>query len=141
MPSINSVVIAGHLGRDAEVKFTKDGKAWVPFSVAVTEKYKSGNEWKERTVWLSCKWWGCYENVGEWLTKGRGVVVTGRLDVNSYEDKNGVKRNDVEINVAKCVPVDSSFFRKREARDDRPPASKPMETDWGGSATDDDVPF
>lgn len=141
MPSINSVVIAGHLGRDADIKFTKSGDPWARFSVAITERYKAGNEWKEQTTWVNCKWWGCYENAGEWLTKGRGVTITGKLSVNSYEAKDGTKRNDLEVRVFQCFPADGSFAKRRET-DDRPLASKPVETgDWGGAATDDDVPF
>lgn len=160
MPNINQVTLAGHLGRDAEVRVTQAGKPWATFSVAVTEKYKAQDgSWKETTTWVNCKWWGCYDNAGDWLKKGRGVFVTGKLAENSYEKQDGTKVKTLEVKVDHCYPVentkpdgvrdsDARYAGRQAARQssyNRPaatPAPQPETNSlpWDG-ASDDDVPF
>ena len=60
------------------------------FSVATEYSYKdaSSGEWKRQTTWHDCVLWG-QEKLAALLVKGAKVVVSGRLDKRSYEDKNG----------------------------------------------------
>lgn len=96
--SINRVQILGHLGRDAEVRFTPNGTQVAQFSIATSRRWKDkqSNEWKEETDWHRCVLWRC-ENVSSFLTKGKQVYVEGRLQTRQYEDRDGAKRYATEV--------------------------------------------
>jgi len=70
--SINRVQLLGNLGKDAEVKFTPNGKQYAQFSIATTRKWKDqqSGEAKEQTEWHRCILWQC-ERVADYLTKGK----------------------------------------------------------------------
>jgi len=93
MPNINQVIFGGHLGADAEVRYITNGKAVCNFSVASTSKYND----KEFTEWAKIVAWGKLAEVCGTLQKGDGVVITGRLQTRSWEDKDGIKRYITEI--------------------------------------------
>ncbi len=84
--------MVGHLGRDAETKFTPSGASVTRFSVATTRRWKDqqSNEWKEETNWSNVTLWR-QENLANYLTKGKQVYVEGRLHTRSYDDKDGKK--------------------------------------------------
>src|SRR3978361_44744 len=90
--SVNKVILIGHLGRDAETKFTPGGAAVTKFSVATTRRWKDkdSGEWKEETDWSNVTLWRA-ENLANYLTKGKQDYVEGRLQTRSYEDKDGKK--------------------------------------------------
>jgi len=96
--SINMVILAGVLGRDAETKFTPSGQAVTNFSVATSYSYKpkGSDNWQEVTDWHSVVLWG-QEKLGSYLTKGSKVSLTGRLSTRNYEDKDGNKKYVTEI--------------------------------------------
>ena len=98
MASFNKVTILGNLGRDPEVRTTPAGNTVANFSVATTDKWGQGEERQERTEWHRVVVWGkLAETCGEYLSKGRQVLVEGRLQSHSYEDNEGVKRYVTEI--------------------------------------------
>src|SRR6185312_13746981 len=74
--SVNKVILVGHLGRDAETKFTPGGTAVTRFSVATSRRWKDkqSNEWKEETDWTNIVLWQA-ENLANYLTKGKQVYV------------------------------------------------------------------
>src|SRR3954454_21736635 len=90
--SVNKVILVGHLGKDAETKFTPGGTAVTRFSVATNRRWKDqqSGEWKEETDWENVVLWKA-ENLANYLTKGKQVYVEGRLQTRSYEDKDGKK--------------------------------------------------
>ncbi len=96
--SVNKVILIGHLGRDAETKFTPSGASVTRFSVATTRKWKDqqSNEWKEETNWTNVTLWR-QENVANYLTKGKQIYVEGRLHTRSYDDKDGKKVYATEV--------------------------------------------
>src|SRR5690348_11844907 len=97
MRSVNKVILLGHLGRDAEAKFTPSGIQRAQFSIATSRRWKdqSSQEWKEETDWHNCILWRS-ENVINYLTKGQPVYVEGRLQTRSYE-KDGQKHWVTEV--------------------------------------------
>ena len=98
MATLNKVMILGNLGRDPEVRYTQDGKAVANFSVATTDAWGQGADRQERTEWHQVVVWGkSAEACGQYLAKGRQVLVEGRLQTRSYEDREGVKRSVTEI--------------------------------------------
>jgi len=149
--SVNKVILIGHLGRDAETRFTPAGVAVTKFSVATNRRWKDqqSGEWKEETDWANVVLWR-QENLANYLTKGKQVYVEGRLQTRSYDDKDGKKQYMTEV-VAEDVILlggrgeggDDSSRPVSAPRSQRPPS--------GGGAggggmddqgiTDDDVPF
>jgi single-strand DNA-binding protein len=96
--SVNKVILIGHLGRDAETRFTTGGAAKTTFSVATNRRWKDQQtgEFKEETDWHNIVLWRM-ENVGPYLTKGTQVYIEGRLQTRTYDDKDGKKVYFTEV--------------------------------------------
>jgi single-strand DNA-binding protein len=86
MAGVNKVILVGNLGRDPEMRFTKDGKAVADFSIAVTERKGQDAEWFNIVAWEKLA-----EICGEYLKKGSQVYVEGRQKTESWE-KDGEKK-------------------------------------------------
>lgn len=84
---VNSVTILGRLGQDPEVKYFETGKVKASFSVAVDRNFSKENK---ITDWFNIEVWDRQaEFVGEWVKKGSLISVSGRLDLNRYNDQAG----------------------------------------------------
>jgi len=157
--SVNKVILIGHLGRDAETKFTPGGAAVTKFSVATNRRWKDkdSGEWKEETDWSNVVLWRS-ENLANYLTKGKQVYVEGRLQTRSYEDKDGKKVYTTEVVAEDVILLGGQGGGGRTGGDEysqqpvsQPRGSAPSRTptpagqhdDQFGSQgiTDDDVPF
>lgn len=93
------VIVVGNLGKDPEVKFLPSGMAVCSFSVATSRKWKekASGELKEETEWFNVEVFGAQaEPCGQYLAKGRKVLVEGRMKTN-IEEKNGVKKYWVKL--------------------------------------------
>ncbi|OIV37515.1 single-stranded DNA-binding protein [Mangrovactinospora gilvigrisea] len=103
------VTIVGNLVDDPELRFTPSGAAVAKFRVASTPRTfdRQTNEWKDgEALFLTCSVWRQYaENVAESLQRGMRVVVTGRLKQRTYEDREGVKRTVVDLDVDEVGPA------------------------------------
>jgi single-strand DNA-binding protein len=155
--SVNKVILVGHLGRDAETKFTPGGAAVTRFSVATNRRWKDkdSGEWKEETDWSNVVLWRS-ENLANYLTKGKQIYVEGRLQTRSYEDKDGKKVYATEVVADDVILLggqgggggrvaDEEFSQRPVSQPrsaSRQPAPAPAHDDFGGQGiTDDDVPF
>ena len=100
MRGFSKAIITGNLTRDPELRTTPNGASVCSFTVAVNRVYRdsSGNQ-QESVSFIDCSAWGKLgEMIGQYAKKGAGVLVSGRLDQRSWEDKNsGQKRSGVEI--------------------------------------------
>ncbi|MBN8734371.1 MAG: single-stranded DNA-binding protein [Acidobacteria bacterium] len=96
--SVNKVILLGHLGKDAETRFTPSGASVTNFTVATNRRWKDQQtgEWKEETDWHNVVLWRA-ENLANYLTKGKQVYVEGKLKTRSYDDKDGNKRYVTEV--------------------------------------------
>ena len=98
--NFNKVLIGGRLTRDPEIRYTASGKAVVDLGLAVNEKWKDGDgQQQERVTFLDVTVWGrTAENCVEFLHKGSGLFVEGRLQLDQWEDKSsGQKRSKLKI--------------------------------------------
>ena len=96
---LNKIVIMGRLTRDPEIRQTGSGKNVANFSVAVDRDFKNQNGERE-TDFIDCVAWGSTGDfVGKYFAKGSMIVVSGRLQLRNWEDDNGNKRKNAEINV------------------------------------------
>lgn len=77
----HTIIIAGNLGRDPEMRYTPSGQAVTNFSVAVNDNYTASNGEKvERTIWFRVSTWGKQAEIcNQYLKKGRKVLVEGRI--------------------------------------------------------------
>jgi single-strand DNA-binding protein len=100
------IVIVGNLGRDPEMRYTPSGQAVTNFSVATNRRYTSSSgERVDETVWFRVSVWGRQaETCKQYLSKGRKVLVEGRLTADPqsggpriWTDSQGEKRASFEI--------------------------------------------
>lgn len=91
---LNKVTLIGRLTKDPDLRITNSEKAVCTFSLAVDSGYGDN----KRTDFIDIVVWGKQgENAAKYLTKGKMAAVDGRLQIRSYEDKNGVKRYATEV--------------------------------------------
>ena len=110
MPALNRVQLIGRLGKDPESKYTPTGKKVAHFSLAVSQRWKTGGEAKEYTEWVNIEAWGRLGEVcQEYLKKGSLVYLEGRLKTEKYEDKGGETRY-----YTKVVALTLQFLDKRD---------------------------
>ena len=95
----SKVIIVGNITRDPELRTTPSGTQVCGFSVAVNRNYKDNSgEQKENVSFFDCSAWGkSGEIIAQYSKKGSGILVSGRLEQRSWEDKEGQKRSRVEI--------------------------------------------
>lgn len=96
---MNKVILCGNLGQDPELKFTQGGEAVLKMRIATSERWtdKSGEK-KESTEWHTVVLWGKRaEALSKILAKGRTVVVEGKIQSRSWDDKDGQKRYATDI--------------------------------------------
>lgn len=97
---VNKVILVGRLGKDPETRSTPSGQTVAKFSLATDEKFtdKSGNK-QERTEWHNIVAWGRLGEIcGQYLRKGKLVYIEGRIQTDSWDDKEtGQKKYRTEI--------------------------------------------
>ena len=78
--SVNKVILLGHLGKDAETKFTPSGTSVTNFTLATNRRVKDqqSGEWRDETDWHRVVLWQA-ENIANYLLKGKQVYLEGRL--------------------------------------------------------------
>src|ERR1041384_1388932 len=100
MASFNKVILLGNLTRDPEVRYTPKGTAVTELGMAVNRVYTAENgEKREDTTFVDVTLWGrTAEIAGEYLKKGRPVFIEGRLQLDTWDDKqSGQKRSKLKV--------------------------------------------
>ena len=101
MASFNKVILLGNLTRDPQVKYTPGGTAVAEVGLAVNRYWfdKQSNSRREETTFVDVTLWGRDAEVaGEYLAKGRPVLIEGRLQLDSWDDKQtGQKRSKLRV--------------------------------------------
>ena len=93
---LNHVVIMGRLTKDPDVRRTPQGTSVTSFTLAVDRDY--GKDGKKATDFIDCvAWKGTADFVGKYFTKGRTAIVSGRLQLRDWTDKDGNKRRSAEV--------------------------------------------
>lgn len=136
--SLNKIMLIGHLGKDAENRFTTDNFSISSFSVATNFSYKNKNgEWTEEVTWHNVVAFNLSDFYKENLKKGKKVYVEGRLVSRSYEDKDKIKRTVYEVRAEKIIPLDLNSEGSKE-----PKETYTAETNITDSVdANDDLPF
>jgi single-strand DNA-binding protein len=121
MSSENFASVTGNATRDPELRYTQSGAAVVNFGLAHNHRRfnKSTNEWDEETSFFDVTaWYDLAENIAETVSKGMRLVVTGRLNQDTWETQDGDKRSKVEI-VADSVAPDLRWATAEVSKVDR----------------------
>jgi single-strand DNA-binding protein len=146
--NINRVVLTGNLTRDPELRSTSGGTSVCSLRIACnTRRRDAGGEWVDKPNYFDVTVWGAQgENCANYLSKGRPVAVDGRLEWREWQDKDGNKRQSIDI-IADSV----QFLGSRDGAENggrfTPQSDVPADTaDFqsapaSGSPGDDDIPF
>jgi single-strand DNA-binding protein len=131
--SLNKIILMGRLTRDPELRTTQSGVSVTSFTIAVDRDFdKTATDFVDIVAWKNTA-----EFVSRFFTKGRMAVVSGRLQMRSWEDRDGKKRVSAE------VVADNVYFgdSKREEGSSYSPPPKAAVTDFSEIGPDDDLPF
>jgi single-strand DNA-binding protein len=153
MASFNRVILLGNLTRDPEVRYTPKGTAVTELGMAVNRVYTAENgEKREETTFVDVTLWGrTAEIAGEYLKKGRPVFIEGRLQLDTWDDKqSGQKRSKLKV-VGEALQLigarpgggagggsggdDEASSAPRSSKSTPPPKAAPSAPD------DDEIPF
>ncbi len=105
--SVNRVILLGHIGRDAETTQTSGGVTVSNFSLATARSVKTkGGGYKDQTDWHNVVVWQS-EKLAPYLTKGRTVLIEGRLHSSTWES-NGKRQIRVEVIAENVVLLDKN---------------------------------
>ena len=107
---LNTVILIGHLTRNPDLRYTPQGTPVANLGLAVSRKFKQGDELKKDVTFVDVIVFGKQaEHCGQYLLKGHGVIIDGRLQQRRWETEDHQKRSTHEI-VAQTV----TFMPKRE---------------------------
>lgn len=134
----HTIILAGNLGRDPEMRYTQGGQAVTNFSVAVNDSYTNNSgERVERTLWFRITTWGkLAETCNNYLKKGRKVLVEGRLVADP--STGGPKVWEGESGPRASFEISAStvrFLSSRAEDDSSYQAGEPSQV------SEDDIPF
>lgn len=113
MAGLNSVVMIGNLTRDPELRYTPSGVPVCTLRLAVSRNFPNQQGEVEADFFNVIVWRNQAEKCAEYLTKGRQVAITGRLQSRSWEGPDGQKRSTVEIVADRVV-----FLGRRDRAED-----------------------
>lgn len=100
MPSFNKVILAGHLTRDVQLKHLPSGTACAEFGMAMNRKWKpeGGGEAREEVCYVDLTCFGKQaETLQKYVSKGKPLMVEGRLKFDQWEAKDGGKRSKLSV--------------------------------------------
>jgi len=158
MGNLNKVMLIGNVTRDPELRYTPKGSAVTEIGMAINRYYNSEDgERREETTFVDVTLWGRQAEVAcQYLKRGRPVYIEGRLQLDSWEDKqSGQKRNKLRI-VGEAMQFlggradgnggesgGSGYARSggSERRTAQPPSRPPQDPDLDIPADDDEIPF
>lgn len=107
---LNHTILQGRLTRDPELRNTQSGTPVCSFTVAWSEKYKE----TETQLFLDCTAWrGTGEMVSKYFSKGKEIIVEGKLSTRKWKDKEGNNRTSTEMTAERvhfCGPKDGGGF-------------------------------
>lgn len=92
MADLNTFCCTGNLGGDAETK-DFDGRIKARYRIAISGR-------KDSTTWLTCDHWDCHQNLLPYLTKGKKVAISGRIEEQGWTGKDGQPKSAIVLVVS-----------------------------------------
>lgn len=143
---MNKISLHGHVGKDPELKTTKDNNPFCRFSLATTESWKDkSGEKKSKTEWHQIVAWGKQaEAISKYVVKGQELIVEGKVEYQTVEDKNDSSK---KVTYTSIKLLNFDFCGKKadsggsgSARPDPEPSGYTPDSD-SDSSIDEDIPF
>ena len=159
MANVNKVILIGNVTRDPEVKFTPKGSAVTEIGLAINRSYSLDNgEKREEVTFIDVTFWGRQaETIGQYLKKGSPLYVEGRLQLDTWDDKqSGQKRSKLRVigenfqflGTRSAGPAgggegdgESHYEPRQQQRPAARPAQRPSAPPPAESEERDDIPF
>ena len=148
MSSFNRVILMGNLTRDPEIRQTQTGTSICRFSIAVNRSFSAPDgSMRDETCFVDIDSFGrTAENISKYFSKGKPILVEGRLRQDSWEDKQGQKRTKLVVVLERFEFVGGSRDSSSNSYDNSEYAPSPARTRQQPAATvqdelEDDVPF
>ena len=126
---MNQIVLIGYLTADPTTRATSTGKTVTSFTIGVTRSRKDANGDKQSDFFRITTWGATADFCGRYLTKGSRVAVTGEINLNSYDGKDGQTRYSMDV---QADHVENITERKQE---------KKQETNEWHDVSSDDLPW
>lgn len=142
MAGFNRIVLVGNLTREPELRYTPSGIPVSTFTVAVNRPFTNPQGERETDFIRVVVWRSQAERCHEYLSKGSQVLVEGRLQIRTYEDREGIKRRAVEV-IARTV----QFLRRLKKEPPPEEVEEPEENEIdripleGETEEDENLPF
>ena len=144
MATFNKVILLGHLTRDPELRYTPKGTAVAKISLASNRKWRNeAGEMQEEVTFVDVDAFGkTAETIGQYLKKGKPILIEGRLRYETWDDKTtGAKRSRLGVVLETFQFLDAGGKPAAENEGAvRSPASPPP-APAASDGTEDDVPF
>src|SRR3989440_9377794 len=147
MASFNKVILLGNLTRDPEVRYTPKGSAVCDLGIAINRQYTldSGEKREEVTFVDVVLWSRLAEIAGEYLKKGRPIFIEGRLQLDTWDDKqSGQKRSKLRV-IGETMQLlggrPAATAAASEGGESRPAKTAPPPKPQAGEPDDDEIPF
>lgn len=151
---MNKVLLLGRLGQDPELRYSQNGIAVCTFSLATNERVQTANgEWEDRPEWHQIV---CFQKTAElaanYLAKGRQALIEGKLQTQTYDDSEGIRRYRTKI-IAHRIEFVGGQGGEREGDNPKPTPGKQPDPGFADSLQDsmlpeppadvdgDDIPF
>lgn len=143
---MNKVILVGRLTRDPEVKNTTTGKTVATFTLAIDRRFKNKDGQKEADFVPIVFWQKQAELVGQYLSKGSQLAISGRLQVRNYEAQDGQRRYITEVVGEELTFLSSSkreggYEQSQAPQADNNTSVMGLDEDFHLMAEDDEVPF
>lgn len=123
---MNKIILMGRLTKDSEVRYTQSGRAAATFTLAVDRPYTS-QDGKKEADFINCVLWGKQaETFGNSVSKGQRALVEGRLQIRSYDGKDGAKHWLTEVICDRFEYIE----RKEQQGQSAPPPKQHQPPDW-----------
>lgn len=132
---LNTITIMGRLTRDPELRRTQSNIPVASFTLAVDRDYSGRDGGEKQTDFIDIvAWRGTAEFVSKYFSRGSMAVVSGRLQIRDWTDRDGAKRRSAE------VVADNVYFGERK-REDKTEYSMPGPVEFEEMADDGKLPF
>lgn len=137
--SFNKVILLGNLTRDVELRHTQNNQAVARIGLAVNRRYTTADgEKREEVTFVDCEAWGKQaETLSKYLSKGRPLMIEGRLKLDQWQDKDGNKQSKLRVVIENFQFVDSRGDGGGNSRG----ASSGAADEPDPTIQDDDIPF
>lgn len=142
---MNKVILLGRLTKDPDIRYTQSGKTAASFTLAVDRPFANQDGQREADF-INCVLWGkSAENLGNTVSKGQKIAVEGRLQIRSYDAKDGSKRWLTEVICGRFEYVerkaDSNGSKGQQSASRGQQQQSPMENFGSSIPFDEEIPF